>query len=50
MYDLEVVDQDGHVGSTDKDLDDMGTSELGYSSSVVRLTGEQDDREVRFNA
>ena len=48
LYDLEVVDQDRHAGSVDKDLDDMGTSELGYSSSVVRLTGEQDDREVRF--
>jgi hypothetical protein len=48
LYDLEVVDQDGQVGSTDKDLDDIGTSELGYSSSVVRLTGEQDEREVRF--
>jgi hypothetical protein len=48
LYDLEVVDQDGRVGSTDKDLDDIGTSELGYSSSVVRLTGEQDERELRF--
>jgi hypothetical protein len=46
LYDLEVVDQDAR--STDKDLDDVGTSELGYSSSVVRLTGEQDERELRF--
>jgi len=46
LYDLEVVDQD--TRSTDKDQDDAGNSELGYSSSVVRLTGEQDEREVRF--
>jgi hypothetical protein len=46
LYDLEVVDQDAR--STDKDLDDVGTSELGYSSSVVRLTGEQDEKELRF--
>lgn len=48
LYDLEVVDQNGDARSTDKDMDDVGTSELGYNSSVVRLTGEQDGREVRF--
>jgi hypothetical protein len=50
LYNLEVTDQEGQVNSTDKDMDDVGTEELGYNSSVVRLTGEQDGREVRFGA
>jgi hypothetical protein len=50
MYDLEVTEQDG-TNSTDKNVEDIGTSELGYSSSAVRLTGDGDDkREVRFGA
>lgn len=31
-------------------MEDIGTSELGYNSSVVRLTGEQNEKEVRFGA
>jgi hypothetical protein len=48
MYELEVDGTEGGVNSTDKDLDDVAASELGYNSSVVRLTGEADGKEVRF--
>jgi len=48
LYNLEVSDQDAQTNSTDKDMEDIGTSELGYNSSVVRLTGEGDGKEVRF--
>jgi hypothetical protein len=48
MYELEVDGTEGGVNSTDKDLDDVAASELGYNSSVVRLTGEGDGKEVRF--
>lgn len=48
MYELEVDGAEGQVNSTDKDIDDVGASELGYNSSVVRLTGESDGKEVRF--
>jgi hypothetical protein len=55
MYDLEVLEQNG-TSSTDKDIEDqdqdqdLGTTELGYNSSSVRLTAEDEKREVRFGA
>lgn len=59
QYDLEVTndrDQDifAHSSSTDKDEMENGVSDLGYSSSVVRLTGDMEDdkkeTQVRFGA
>jgi hypothetical protein len=50
LYDLEVVDQDAQTGSTDKDLEEGGPSELNYNSSEVRLTGDGERKDVRFGA
>lgn len=54
QYDLEVTDAET-ANSTDKEMMDLdnGPSDLGYSSSVVRLTGDEGDRKetnVRFGA